>query len=132
MTVPIEVLYVSSAPSQREFDRMRARLRPGAQEVTYGMPEAAGDTTLGHLVVPAVEARLTAGNAELRALRLADLADLCDQVEQLEYPADTRPSVELNDELAGASGGSDDAGKGGGGAASGPDELPASMLAALA
>ena len=37
----IEVLYVSSAPSRHEFDRMRARLRPGAQEVTYGMPEAA-------------------------------------------------------------------------------------------
>ena len=70
--------------------------------VLHGMPEAVGNTVLGHLVVPAVEARLTAGNAELRALRLDDLADLCDQVEQLEYPADTRPSVELTDELAGA------------------------------
>ncbi|HEX4359828.1 MAG TPA: salicylate synthase [Pseudonocardia sp.] len=67
----------------------------------HGMPEAAGDTVLGHLVVPAVEARLTAGNAELRALRLDDLADLCDRVERLEQPAEPRPSVELTDDLAG-------------------------------
>jgi glycosyltransferase involved in cell wall biosynthesis len=36
----VEVLYVSSAPSPTEFVRMRGQLRPGAQEVTYGMPDA--------------------------------------------------------------------------------------------
>lgn len=40
MTKQIEVLYVSSAPTQAEFQRMRASERTGAQVVTYGMPEA--------------------------------------------------------------------------------------------
>lgn len=40
MSRPIEVLYVSSAPTEAEFRRMRASERPGAQVVTYGMPEA--------------------------------------------------------------------------------------------
>jgi glycosyltransferase involved in cell wall biosynthesis len=37
----VEVLYVSSAATPAEFERMRERLRPDVQEVTYGMPEAA-------------------------------------------------------------------------------------------
>lgn len=41
MTRPVEVLYVSSAATPAEFERMRAQLRPGTQEVIYGMPEAA-------------------------------------------------------------------------------------------
>jgi glycosyltransferase involved in cell wall biosynthesis len=41
MTPRTEVLYVSSTVTPAEFERMRGRLRPGAQEVTYGMPEAA-------------------------------------------------------------------------------------------
>lgn len=36
-----EVLYVSSAPSPAEFQRMKDMRRPGVQEVTYGMSEAA-------------------------------------------------------------------------------------------
>ncbi|MGA8248842.1 MAG: glycosyltransferase [Nocardioides sp.] len=40
MTPPVEVLYVSSAATAAEFERMSERLRPGAQEVTYGMPVA--------------------------------------------------------------------------------------------
>ena len=40
MTGQIEVLYVSSAPTEAEFRRMRASERTGAQVVTYGMPEA--------------------------------------------------------------------------------------------
>jgi len=40
VTPPVEVLYVSSAAAPAEFERMRERLRPGAQEVTYGMPDA--------------------------------------------------------------------------------------------
>lgn len=35
-----EVLYVSSASSPEEFERIKLRRRPGAQEVTYGMSEA--------------------------------------------------------------------------------------------
>ena len=37
---PVEVLYVSSAATPAEFDRMRDQLRAGAQEVSYGMPVA--------------------------------------------------------------------------------------------
>src|SRR4051794_4221751 len=37
---PLEVLYISSAAAPDEFARMRERLRPDAQEVTYGMPDA--------------------------------------------------------------------------------------------
>ncbi|SEB85985.1 Glycosyltransferase involved in cell wall bisynthesis [Nocardioides exalbidus] len=40
MTEPIEVLYISSAPTPDEFARMRASERSGVQVVTYGMPEA--------------------------------------------------------------------------------------------
>ena len=36
----IEVLYVSSVPDSAEFERIKSRRRPGAQEVTYGMAEA--------------------------------------------------------------------------------------------
>lgn len=34
------ILYVSTNPSPREFSRIRRSLRPGVEEVTYGMPEA--------------------------------------------------------------------------------------------
>jgi glycosyltransferase involved in cell wall biosynthesis len=40
VTSAVEVLYVSSVATPAEFARMRGRLRPGAQEVTYGMPDA--------------------------------------------------------------------------------------------
>ena len=40
MTSSVDVLYVSSIATQAEFRRMRGMLRPAAQEVTYGMPEA--------------------------------------------------------------------------------------------
>lgn len=40
MTSAAEVLYVSSVATPAEFARMREQLRPGAQEVTYGMPDA--------------------------------------------------------------------------------------------
>jgi glycosyltransferase involved in cell wall biosynthesis len=40
VTPAVEVLYVSSVATPAEFARMRGRLRPGAQEVTYGMPDA--------------------------------------------------------------------------------------------
>ncbi|WP_439937491.1 glycosyltransferase [Nocardia sp. N13] len=40
MSGQVEVLYVSSAPTQAEFQRMRASERTGAQVVSYGMPEA--------------------------------------------------------------------------------------------
>lgn len=40
MTPAVEVLYVSSVATPAEFGRMRGLLRPGAQEVTYGMPDA--------------------------------------------------------------------------------------------
>jgi salicylate synthase len=67
----------------------------------HGIPEAAGDATLGHLVVPAMEARLTVGNAELRALRLADLADLCGHVERLTEVPVRVPGEAMSDDLAG-------------------------------
>ncbi|WP_151084282.1 glycosyltransferase [Nocardioides cynanchi] len=40
MTAAVDVLYVSSVATPAEFARMREQLRPGAQEVTYGMPDA--------------------------------------------------------------------------------------------
>jgi glycosyltransferase involved in cell wall biosynthesis len=35
-----EILYVSSVPDEAEFRRIKGRLRPGVQSVTYGMSEA--------------------------------------------------------------------------------------------
>lgn len=35
-----EVLYISSASTPAEFERIKGRRRPGAQEITYGMSEA--------------------------------------------------------------------------------------------
>jgi len=62
----------------------------------HGMPDAAGDAILAHLVVPAREARLTRQNADLRALRIDDLATLCGRVDTL----GAAPALAAGDDMA--------------------------------
>lgn len=67
----------------------------------HGMPEAAGDATLAHLVVPSSEVRLTGTEARLRALHLDRLAELRQQVRALARTAAGAPAAEPAEEQAG-------------------------------
>lgn len=57
-----EILYLSSAPSPSEFNRIRRRLKPDAQEVTYGM--AAASFRFHNLILQG----LAAGPAHIESL----------------------------------------------------------------
>ncbi|GAA5152474.1 salicylate synthase [Pseudonocardia eucalypti] len=67
----------------------------------HGMPEAAGDATLAHLVIPRREVSLTEGEADLRALRLDELAELCREISMLSDTPPAPPARDLADEMHG-------------------------------
>ncbi|WP_245606987.1 salicylate synthase [Pseudonocardia spinosispora] len=67
----------------------------------HGMPDAVGDATLAHLIVPAREVRLNGDSAELRALHTDDLAALCIEIEGLREVPATPVSELLADEMVG-------------------------------
>ena len=73
-----------------------------AFELSYlrtGLPEVPEGDILGHLVVPSREARLSGGQARLRALHWDDLTELHDQLQQLREPGEWPGSDALADEM---------------------------------
>jgi salicylate synthase len=65
----------------------------------HGMPEAAGEATLAHLIVPMREARLAGDTAELRAVEISELAELCARVRLLRSPDREAATRTMADEM---------------------------------